>query len=622
MPTISTTNVQKKQIDMFGGMDKLIEAAKADKASDFELVPLDQIMPNPYQIRAVIFEDVVELAYDIYANGMLQVPVGRKTADGTVQQAFGHRRKLALDLIVAHGEDGDEEFANWQNFTSMKLIIKPLTDMEMYLYMASENGQRENPNIIEVARSIQLGKEQFKMTAMDAAKPHGITSSGNISNMLSLLTLPLTVQALIEGGAFGVGKNAGQRHGIELVRLVKEGFEKEDILKMAQQAIKQDLTVGALKLQVDHEIKERNLKMLKVTRHCPHCGEGAEFSEWQIKNEGALYQKCAKCGDKSHKLAAWFMPERQAEKEKILAEAAVAKAEAKAVIGGGGGGGSGSRSGGGGGGGGSRSGDGGETATWLANRQTQLEALQAQTTPCPHCGEPMLDECKKCGQTSFIKPEPTAIPTPTAVVRWCPQCDQRQEFIADFGHPRKCGCCGVVIDWNLWLTAEPQDEVPPMAEAKFAQNTEQTPGQTVEADFTPGPAAKPDIDADIDGWLDELGLKEAKPTTKPEVDAVDASTEPEPEGAVTMVQLEEVKKDGRKVKMFIRKNNNPAVDELAERLWGCLSDDDTVNMAAIFDVLFEIGWKETMEAKFGEAIGDEVPPLMKARLIKKLLAAL
>jgi len=452
MPTISTTNVQKKQIDMFGGMDKLIEAAKAEKGgSDFELVPLDQILPNPYQIREVDFDDVVELACDIYANGMLQVPVGRKMADGTTQQAFGHRRKLALDLIVAHGEDGDEEFANWQNFTSMKLIIKPLTDMEMYLYMASENGQRENPNIIEIARSIQLGKEKFGLSGVDAAKPHGITSSGNISNMLSLLTLPLAVQELIEGGAFGTGKNAGQRHGIELVRLVKEGFEEEDIVKMAQQAVKQDLTVSALKLQVEHEIRERNAKMLKVTRHCPHCGEGAEFSEWQIKNEGALYQKCAKCGDKSHKLAAWFLPERQAEKNKILIEAAVMKAEAKAVIGGGG--------------------------------SSGAKAWQ---------------------QTAFVPPvAPT--PTPTAVVRWCPSCFQRQEFIADFGHPRKCGCCGLQIDWNLWLEAEPQDEVSPMSEANFAPPPTAEPepipphapytgthGDEADAPSTPAPEPAPE----------------------------------------------------------------------------------------------------------------------------------
>jgi len=90
-----------------------------------------------------------------------------------------------------------------------------------------------------------------------------------------------------------------------------------------------------------------------------------------------------------------------------------------------------------------------------------------------------------------------------------------------------------------------------------------------------------------------------------------------------MVQIEEIQKDGRKVRMMIRKqSDNPAVADLAERIWAELGDDDTVNMAAILDLLLEIGWKETMESKFNAAIGDELPLTMKARIIKKLLAAL
>jgi len=222
--------------------------------SEFEEIPLDLIIPNPYQIREVSFNDVAELASDIYANGLLQIPMGRRMADGTTQQAFGHRRKLAHDLIVAQGQQGDEAFPNWAQFTTMKMIIRPLTDLEMYHYMAAENGQRENPNVIEIARSIQLGKETFNLSSRVAGRGHGIVSDGQISDLLSLLMLPKSVQALIESGAFGIGKGAGQRHGSQLVRLVKAGVDTATIEKIAAEAVRMEQTVAVLKLRVDHEI--------------------------------------------------------------------------------------------------------------------------------------------------------------------------------------------------------------------------------------------------------------------------------------------------------------------------------------------------------------------------------
>jgi len=155
---------------------------------------------------------------------------------------------------VAQGQQGDEAFPNWAQFITMKMIIRPLTDLEMYHYMAAENGQRENPNVIEIARSIQLGKETFNLSSRAAGKGHGVTSDGQISDLLSLLMLPKSVQALIESGAFGIGKGAGQRHGSQLVRLVKAGVDTATIEKIAAEAVRMEQTVAVLKLRVDHEI--------------------------------------------------------------------------------------------------------------------------------------------------------------------------------------------------------------------------------------------------------------------------------------------------------------------------------------------------------------------------------
>jgi len=507
----------------------LAETSMVEVGSEIKEFPLDQIEANPYQIREVDFENVAELANDIYANGMLQIPIGRLLPDGKPQQAFGHRRKLAHELIVAHGQDGDEDFPDWEKFTKMRLIIKPLTDLEMYSYMAAENSQRENPNAIKIAESIKLGKEAFNISAKEAGGKHGVRSEGQISDLLSLLTLPDEVKELISMGAFGNTRGAGQGHGKQLVRLVNAGIDKDIILKVAADAANMELTVNLLKVRVDHEINLQKQHTTMLLRHCPNCNEAQLVSAFSLDNQGKQYWQCVACSDKSYRLNMWMSPENQAEKERLMA----AKAAQEANSGGSGGGNNGS--------------SGGSTS----NRVVPTSTVQGQvaTTNCPHCGKPMEGECKNCGQTTFIKPELVA----TSV------------------------------------------EVPPMAE------------------FTP---AEP---------VGEVPPMEAFPTS-----LVEVSAEPEPEtppappaNETVMVQIEEIQKNGRKAKMFIKtQHDNPAVMELAQRILDCLGDDHVVNMAAISHLLLDIDERESREYKIREAIGDDLPLVMKERIVKKILKVL
>jgi len=412
----------KAQLDKLRGdvpvpvfLKQLMDATQVStvEAAAFEEIPLDLITPNPYQIREVSFNDVAELASDIYANGLLQIPMGRRMADGTTQQAFGHRRKLAHDLIVAQGQQGDEAFPNWAQFTTMKMIIRPLTDLEMYHYMAAENGQRENPNVIEIARSIQLGKETFNLSSRAAGKGHGVTSDGQISDLLSLLMLPKSVQALIESGAFGIGKGAGQRHGSQLVRLVKAGVETATIEKVAAEAVRMEQTVAVLKLRVDHEINVH----------------------------------------------------------KQRTDIIIAKVEAKAVIGGNSSGGSGE-----------------SVPIGTAQAQSAIQAAEAKAV--------IGGGSVPIGTAEVIKAEP----------------------------------------------AEPVGEAAPMAQFSTS-------------------------------------LGEVRETS-------------------------------------------PQVTELAERFTAVLGDDDKMNEAAILMVLLDIGCKENREQKIREAIGDDLPVVMKDRIVKNLLKVL
>jgi len=247
-----------------------------------------------------------------------------------------------------------------------------------------------------------------------------VTSDGQISDLLSLLMLPKSVQALIESGAFGIGKGAGQRHGSQLVRLVKAGVDTATIEKIAAEAVRMEQTVAVLKLRVDHEINV----------------------------------------------------------QKQRTDIIIAKVEAKAVIGG------------------SNGGGGSGVPIDTAEALSAIQAAEAKAV--------MGGGRVPIGTTQGIKAEPVTT-SPVA-------------------------------------PAEPVGEAAPMAQFSTS-------------------------------------LGEVRETS-------------------------------------------PQVTELAERFTAVLGDDDKMNEAAILMVLLDIGCKENREQKIREAIGDDLPAVMKDRIVKNLLKVL
>lgn len=146
--------------------------------------PVDQIHANPWQPRTA-FDGaaVAELAEDIKARGLLQVPIARVNGNGP-ELAFGHRR-LAAWRIAFPGEP-------------FPLEIRELTDRDMSDLAAAENAQRRDLTAIETARAIQRRIVDFKLTQLEAAKPFGLTSQGGVSNLLRLLKLPAPIQDMVQ----------------------------------------------------------------------------------------------------------------------------------------------------------------------------------------------------------------------------------------------------------------------------------------------------------------------------------------------------------------------------------------------------------------------------------------
>jgi ParB family chromosome partitioning protein len=179
-------------------------------------VPLDKILANPWQTRSGVSTDgehVHELAQDIARNGLLQSPVGRIIADGSIQLAFGHNRLAAY----FHLRDL-QEFAEAVDYKTMPVDVRELTDEQMADFAWSENEKRRNVNPRERALAIQQRINDFGWSQEQVAEHLGL-SRPVIANALRLLKLPADMQAALSDGSLS------ERQGMALLPLFDLGNE-------------------------------------------------------------------------------------------------------------------------------------------------------------------------------------------------------------------------------------------------------------------------------------------------------------------------------------------------------------------------------------------------------------
>jgi ParB family chromosome partitioning protein len=274
--------------------------ADPPSAPGFTLVPLSLLDPNPYQPRLHLNEnETIALAHSLRLKretlpatwGLLQVPLGRRTARGRVQLAFGHRRLAAFQHNQASPHAGE---ADW---TKMPVQLVELSDTEMYQYAASENAERVALNPLEIAHSIKQAGAELNLTQAEAGRLHGYSKTA-ACNLLRLLQLPEAVQELIASG------DLSQRHGRELLRLLQTVPPlRQQCLRQAEYAAAQEMSVTALKEVVDRHLERQVRDQARLahreTRSCRRCGTEREFTGRELANEwgdftceGCFYTAC------------------------------------------------------------------------------------------------------------------------------------------------------------------------------------------------------------------------------------------------------------------------------------------------------------------------------------------
>jgi ParB family chromosome partitioning protein len=221
-------------------------------------VPLDQIVPNPYQPRKVIEPDAIrELAESISSEGLLQPIVARRVND-KFELVAGERRWRAHQLLE-----------------KSKILVRVLStsDISSASLALIENLQREGLNPIEEAYGYYSLINEFNLTQTDVAERVG-KSRTYITNLIRLLQLDDELKVLISSKKISVG-HAKVLLGIEDVKVrndigkkaAEEGWtvrqcEKEVESIKNPKSSSSDLKSNALNLQYANfaKLAEASLK--------------------------------------------------------------------------------------------------------------------------------------------------------------------------------------------------------------------------------------------------------------------------------------------------------------------------------------------------------------------------
>lgn len=155
----------------------------------FLFVPIENIVPNPYQPRKFFDEEKIEeLADSIREKGVLQ-PLIVTRQENHYEIISGERRFRAAKLI---------------GLTEIPVIVRDAEPKEVLELAIIENVQREDLDPIEEASAYQELIEQFGYTQEDVALKIG-KDRATISNTLRLIKLPAKIKELLQSGRLSEG---------------------------------------------------------------------------------------------------------------------------------------------------------------------------------------------------------------------------------------------------------------------------------------------------------------------------------------------------------------------------------------------------------------------------------
>ena len=181
-------------------------------------IPIDSIVPNPYQPRRVFSQSALEeLSESIKVYGILQPITVRNKGNDEYELVAGERRLRASKLAGR---------------ATIPAIINNMSDESSAVLALLENLQREDLNFIEEAMGYENLIKEHSFTQQQLAGKLGKNQS-TIANKLRILRLPMEIKIKL------VENDLTERHARALLKLPNEELIREVLDKV----IKNELTV-------------------------------------------------------------------------------------------------------------------------------------------------------------------------------------------------------------------------------------------------------------------------------------------------------------------------------------------------------------------------------------------
>ena len=206
-------------------------------------LPVEFLAPSPFQPRRIFNQDdITELTASVRERGVLQPILVRPnpTRPNHYEIVAGERRWRAAQAAQLH---------------EVPVIIRELSDEGLLEIALVENIQRADLNPLEEASGYLRLIDEFDHTQESLAKVVG-KSRSHVANTLRLLTLPETVQRLVDQGQLSAG------HARALIGA-------DDPTGLAAKIVKLGLNVRQTEALVKREKSPRKSAQSTVPRNDP-----------------------------------------------------------------------------------------------------------------------------------------------------------------------------------------------------------------------------------------------------------------------------------------------------------------------------------------------------------------
>lgn len=257
------------------GLGSGLDTLFMDNTNDIQVkktLRTSEIEPNRDQPRKVFSDEAIAaLADSIREYGVLQPILVRPLGTGMYQIVAGERRWRAARML---------------GLDEVPVNIKELSDLEAMQIAIVENLQRENLNPLEEASGYSELIEKFGMTQEKVAKLVGRSRSA-VANAVRLLTLPESVQEMVESGDLSAG------HARALLAFDDEellistaqkaaggGLTVRQVEKIAQKSTEETPEKPASDTKIDNYFKEMEISLNETL--------GRKVKVDYGKNKGAL----------------------------------------------------------------------------------------------------------------------------------------------------------------------------------------------------------------------------------------------------------------------------------------------------------------------------------------------